>query len=135
MRTDRFIKSISLLRGFEAALAAVLLAAVAPSAVAQAQVPAKKSDAIHEMGATFQELAKRVSPAIVEVMVTGYGAANEEDENASSAVGRERSSGIVRFAYEQIRKYGRVRRRTIGADLQSLTPDLAQAWDFPGRAE
>jgi serine protease Do len=35
-------------------------------------------------------------------------------------------SGIVRYAYEQIRKYGRVRRRTIGADLQSLTPDLAQ---------
>src|SRR5580700_10420457 len=34
-------------------------------------------------------------------------------------------SGIVRYAYEQIRKYGRVRRRTIGADLQSLTPDLA----------
>jgi len=34
-------------------------------------------------------------------------------------------SGIVRYAYEQIRKYGRVRSRTIGADLQSLTPDLA----------
>jgi serine protease Do len=34
-------------------------------------------------------------------------------------------SGIARFAYEQIRQYGRVRRRTIGADLQSLTPDLA----------
>jgi serine protease Do len=34
-------------------------------------------------------------------------------------------SGIVRYAYEQIRQYGRVRRRTIGADLQSLTPDLA----------
>ena len=33
--------------------------------------------------------------------------------------------GIVRYAYEQIRKYGRVRSRTIGADLQSLTPDLA----------
>ncbi len=34
-------------------------------------------------------------------------------------------SGIVRYAYEQIRKYGRVRRKTIGADLQTLTPDLA----------
>ena len=36
-------------------------------------------------------------------------------------------SGIVRYAYEQIRKYGRVRRRSIGADVQSLTLDLAQA--------
>ena len=34
-------------------------------------------------------------------------------------------SGIVRYAYEQIRAYGRVRRRTIGADLQTLTPDMA----------
>jgi serine protease Do len=34
-------------------------------------------------------------------------------------------SGIVRYAYEQIRQYGRVRRRTIGADLQSMSPDLA----------
>jgi serine protease Do len=34
-------------------------------------------------------------------------------------------SGIVRYAYEQIRKYGRVRRRSVGADLQTLTPDLA----------
>jgi serine protease Do len=36
-------------------------------------------------------------------------------------------SGIVRYAYEQIRRYGRVRRRSIGADVQSLTPDLSQA--------
>jgi serine protease Do len=36
-------------------------------------------------------------------------------------------SGIVRYAYEQIRKYGRVRRRSIGADVQSLTLDLSQA--------
>jgi serine protease Do len=35
-------------------------------------------------------------------------------------------SGIARFAYQQIRKYGRVKRRTIGADLQTLTPEMAQ---------
>ena len=33
--------------------------------------------------------------------------------------------GIVRYAVQEIRKYGRVRRRTIGADLQTLTPDLS----------
>jgi serine protease Do len=43
-------------------------------------------------------------------------------------------SGIVRYAYEQIRKYGRVRRRSIGADVQSLTPDLAQALGLPAEA-
>ncbi len=40
-------------------------------------------------------------------------------------------SGIVRYAYEQIRQYGRVRRRTIGVDLQSVTPDLAQGLHLP----
>jgi len=39
-------------------------------------------------------------------------------------------SGIARYAYEQIRQYGRVRRRTIGADLQTLTPDLAAGLGF-----
>ncbi len=41
-------------------------------------------------------------------------------------------SGIVRYAYEQIRQYGRVRRRAIGADLQSLTPDLAGGLGLTG---
>jgi serine protease Do len=36
-------------------------------------------------------------------------------------------SGMVRYAYEQIRKNGRVKRRAIGADLQSVTPELAGA--------
>jgi serine protease Do len=40
-------------------------------------------------------------------------------------------SGIVRYAYQQIRQYGRVRRRTIGADLQSVTPDLARGLGLP----
>ncbi|HTP67320.1 MAG TPA: trypsin-like peptidase domain-containing protein [Dongiaceae bacterium] len=39
-------------------------------------------------------------------------------------------SGIVRYAYEQIRQYGRVRRRTIGADLQTLSPDMAAGLGF-----
>ena len=41
-------------------------------------------------------------------------------------------SGIAGYAYEQIRKYGRVRRRTIGADLQSMTPDLAGGLGITG---
>jgi serine protease Do len=36
-------------------------------------------------------------------------------------------SGIVRYAYQQIREFGRVKRRVIGADLQSVTPEMAGA--------
>ncbi|MFZ0885628.1 MAG: trypsin-like peptidase domain-containing protein, partial [Candidatus Acidiferrales bacterium] len=53
----------------------------------------QNSDAVHQMSASFQALAKRVSPAIVEIMVTGYGSPNDEDSTASSAVERERSQG------------------------------------------
>jgi serine protease Do len=88
------VKRLCFLGAPEIALASLLIAAAVPAtARGQAAVPEKKSDAIHEMSANFENLAKRVSPAIVEVMVTGYGAANEDDENASSAVGRERSLG------------------------------------------
>jgi serine protease Do len=54
---------------------------------------AQNSDAVHQMSASFEALAKRVSPAIVEILVTGYGSPNDEDSSASSAVERERSQG------------------------------------------
>jgi serine protease Do len=60
--------------------------------------PAKsKTDAIHELSEAFETLVKRVSPAVVEVLVTGYGTGDEDDETAQSSVGRERSlgSGVI----------------------------------------
>jgi len=44
----------------------------------------------------------------------------------SEGIGFAIPGGVARYVYEQIRKYGHVRRRTIGADLQTLTPELAQ---------
>ena len=94
MTIDRLMKRFSFSRTWEATAASLLIFCAVPSAArAQAAVPEKKSDAIHEMSGTFVNLAKRVSPAIVEVMVTGYGAPDEDDKDASSAVGRERSLG------------------------------------------
>ncbi|HEX6546515.1 MAG TPA: PDZ domain-containing protein, partial [Bryobacteraceae bacterium] len=39
--------------------------------------------------------------------------------------------GIVRFVYEQIRRYGRVRRGDMGADVQTIDPALATALNIP----
>jgi serine protease Do len=69
-------------------------------AAAQAQsAPAKAGvDVIHEMSAAFESLVKRVSPAVVEVLVTGYGTDEEDDdERGPSPLGRERSlgSGVI----------------------------------------
>ena len=56
------------------------------------------SDAIHEMSASFESLARHVSPAVVEILVTGYGTdEDDEDDKGPSSVGRERSlgSGVI----------------------------------------
>jgi serine protease Do len=57
----------------------------------------KDSDVMRQMSRSFQDLAKRVSPAVVEVLVTGYGSPSDEDKEASSALGRERAlgSGVI----------------------------------------
>jgi serine protease Do len=60
---------------------------------AESAIPEKKSDMVHEMDKAFQDLAKRVSPAVVEVQVTGYGSSDEDSQQTSSPVGRERSLG------------------------------------------
>ena len=94
MIDNLLVKRLALVRLGEIVAASLLILGAVPSAVqAQAAATEKKSEAIHEMSATFVNLAKRVSPAIVEVMVTGFGAPDEDDKDASSAVGRERSLG------------------------------------------
>ena len=50
------------------------------------------------MSAAFEGLVRRVSPAVVEVLVTGYATGEEDDEPTTpSSVGRERSlgSGVI----------------------------------------
>jgi serine protease Do len=61
----------------------------------------------------------------VEGNVVGIDTFIYTKSGGNEGIGFAIPSGIANYAYEQIRKYGRVRRRTIGADLQSLTPDLA----------
>jgi serine protease Do len=94
-----FRKSSSLLRASAGVLASILLVSLFPAAArAQAAAaPDNKPDAMHQMSSNFVALAKRVSPAIVEILVTGFGAPSDEDQQASSAVGRDRrlGAGIV----------------------------------------
>ena len=94
MRIYRSWKDFLVARCFGGVLAVCLgVCAVACGAWGQAAGTAQNSDTVHQMSASFEALAKRVSPAIVEIMVTGYGSPNDEDSTASSAVERERSQG------------------------------------------
>ncbi|HUI50890.1 MAG TPA: hypothetical protein VLX60_03845, partial [Terriglobales bacterium] len=75
-------------------LALSLWLAVLP---ANAQSPAaggdKTAEILHQMNGSFENLVKQVSPAVVEVLVTGFGSSEEEEEDSSapSSIGRERS--------------------------------------------
>src|SRR5579862_9930889 len=61
----------------------------------------KSLDLMRQMSASFESLVKRVSPAVVEVQVTGFGSTDEDDEDSDndskSSIGRQRSlgSGVV----------------------------------------
>jgi len=66
-------------------------------AAGQSNAPQGKPDAMRELSASFEKLVQRVSPSVVEVLVTGYGAPDEDQAGASSALERERSlgSGVI----------------------------------------
>lgn len=67
---------------------------IVPSSAGGQAAPAEPNpDVMRQLSASFEKLAKRVSPAVVEVLVTGYGSPSDEDSSASSAVERERSQG------------------------------------------
>lgn len=55
------------------------------------------------------------------------------ESGGNEGIGFAIPSGIVRFVYQQIRQYGRVRRGDIGADVQSITPGLASALNLSER--
>jgi serine protease Do len=78
--------------GFKTVAAISAVCMVSLSLAAQSKTSATKSS-ILELDRTFQELAKRVSPAVVEVQVTGYGSSEEDSALSSSPVGRQRSLG------------------------------------------
>ena len=63
----------------------------------------------------------------VEGNVVGINTFIYTKSGGNEGIGFAIPSGIVRYAYEQIRQFGRVKRRVIGADLQSVTPELAGA--------
>jgi serine protease Do len=65
----------------------------ATAASAQAPAPSDKSDVMQAMSRNFEELAKRVSPAVVEVLVSGYGTPDEVDNSSPKALGRQRGLG------------------------------------------
>ncbi len=118
---------------------AAALLAVTPRVRAQAvgapatpsATPEKGSEAVHELSRNFEALVKKTSPAVVEVLVTGYGTDDEDDQKDSSPVGRERSlgagiivdpTGYIITNYHVVKGADRVRVRLTPPNANSSQP-------------
>ena len=66
----------------------------------------------------------------VDGNMVGINSSILSESGGNEGIGFAIPSGIVRFAYQQIRQYGRIRRGDIGADVQTITPELAAALDL-----
>jgi serine protease Do len=71
--------------------------------------------------------------ALVDVNgnLVGINSSILSESGGNEGIGFAIPSGIVRFVYEQIRRYGRVRRGDMGADVQTIDPALATALNIP----
>src|SRR5579872_2846703 len=72
----------------------VLAMAGAQGAGAQ---PAAADNPLAQLSASVRELTRRVSPAVVEILVAGYGTPDELKGKASSEISRQNStaSGVI----------------------------------------
>jgi serine protease Do len=68
-----------------------LLAATGLRAGTGAAAPA--ADALRQMSDNFERLAKKVSPAVVKILVTGYGPVAQSGRREAASIGRQHSIG------------------------------------------
>lgn len=69
----------------------ILFLAAATPALAQASRPVPVT--LESLSSAFQDLSLRVSPSVVQVVVTGYGAVGEEAPSADALLGLRRTGG------------------------------------------
>ena len=71
---------------------------LAPRAEAQSRSSANVPDALHQLNDSIEALVQRVSPSVVQVLVSGYSSTEDNDQGQMSVViGKQRSigSGVI----------------------------------------
>jgi len=79
-------------------LLGIALLASSGTAAAQSREAAPSSDALHRLNDSIEALVQRVSPAVVQIIVTGYGSTQQNESGQTSVViGRQRAigSGVI----------------------------------------
>jgi serine protease Do len=81
-----------ILRNFSL-LALISAVAVSPR-VAHAQASDNSADTLHKLNESVDTLIKKVSPSVVQILVTGYGPLEEADRSSTAVIiGRQRAIG------------------------------------------
>jgi serine protease Do len=99
MNTSQALNRIAWSGG--ACLAAMLLAAAVPSplrAQAQASPSARVPDTLHQLNESVEALVQRVSPSVVQILVSGYSSTEDSERGQTSVViGKQRTigSGVI----------------------------------------
>ncbi len=132
-----------------AMIAAVVFASYAPCTVAQVGasrvIPDGRLETAQNLSRNFESLVKRISPAIVKIIVTGYGSTDEYDASDSGPVGRARGpgagiivdpDGYIITNYHVVKGADRVRVQITAApvgDSQVYSQLTARGAVFPAR--
>ena len=69
-----------------------------PSAMAQTRESSRSANVLHQLNDSIEDLVQRVSPTVVQILVTGYGASEETQRGQTDLlVGRRRAigSGVI----------------------------------------
>ena len=81
-------------RKWSVLLLGIAFLASSRTAAAQSREGASASDALHRLNDSIEALVQRVSPAVVQIIVTGYGSTEQNGSGQTSVViGRQRAIG------------------------------------------
>jgi serine protease Do len=71
--------------------------ASAQSSRSPSQAARQPGDVLHQLNSDLESLAAKVSPAVVQILVTGYGPLKEEDKSQTALIVRQRAvgSGVI----------------------------------------
>ena len=89
-----FVAPGSHLNSFARRVGVVLLGALALALSAQ---PAPGKDLLHQLDDSVESLVQQVSPAVVQILVTGYAAVEQHGHTDTALIGRQRTlgSGVI----------------------------------------
>lgn len=78
-------------------LCLICLLLLVPCVSAQTSIPKGDTDPLHQLNNSIRALVKRVTPSVVQVLVTGYGPVEDNRSNTNLVLGKQQSigSGVI----------------------------------------